>query len=50
MAYTSLGGSLTFTELLEKAGLDSPFGEKCLRGVCEKADAWLKSYDLSGIE
>lgn len=50
MTYTSLGGSLTFTDLLKKAGLDSPFDEKCLRGVCEAANAWLNSYDLTGIE
>lgn len=50
MAYTSLGGSLTFTDLLAKAGLESPFDEKCLRGVADAANAYLSSYDLSGIE
>ena len=50
MAYTVPGGSKTFTELLEGAGLDSPFDEKCLRGVCEAANDWLRSYDLTGIE
>ncbi len=49
MAYTRLGGSLVFTDLLEKAGLDSPFGEACLRGVCEKAAKWLEDCDLTGI-
>ncbi len=49
MAYTRLGGSLVFTDLLEKAGLDSPFGEDCLRGVCEKAAKWLEDCDLTGI-
>ncbi len=33
----------------EKRGLDSPFEESCLRGVCEEAKAWLDSYDLTGI-
>ena len=37
------------TELLEGAGLDSPFGEDCLRGVCEHANAWLNAFDLNGI-
>lgn len=50
MAYTRQGGSRTFTELLKNAGLDSPFDEKCLRGVCESASAWLDGYDLSGIQ
>ena len=49
MAYTKQGGSCVFTKLLENAGLESPFGEACLRGVCEEAKAWLDSYDLTGI-
>ena len=49
MAYTRQGGSRTFTELLENAGLDSPFDEKCLRAVCEAAGRWLDGFDLSGI-
>ncbi len=50
MAYARQGGSRTFTDLLKNAGLDSPFEEKCLRGVCESASAWLDSFDLGGIE
>ena len=50
MAYTRQGGSRTFTELLKNAGLDSPFEESCLRGVCQTASDWLDGYDLSGIE
>ena len=49
MAYTKQGGSRTFTELLKNADLDSPFEERCLRGVCETAKAWLDAYDLTGI-
>ena len=49
MAYTRQGGSRTFTELLKDAGLDSPFEENCLRGVCEAAGAWLDGFDLTGI-
>ncbi len=49
MAYTVQGGSRTFTDLLANAGLQSPFDESCLRGVCEAADQWLRDYDLSGI-
>ena len=50
MKYTEQGGSRTFTELLEAGGLQSPFDEECLKGVCEKAKAFLEDYDLSGIE
>ena len=50
MAYTEPGGSETFTKLLEKAGMDSPFNEETLRGVCEKAGKWLDDFDLTGIE
>ena len=49
MAYTEQGGSRTFTELLERAGLDSPFDESVLRGVCAAAERWLEACDLSGI-
>ena len=50
MAYTRQGGSRTFTELLKGAGLDSPFEESCLRGVCQTASDWLDAYDLTGIQ
>lgn len=50
MAYTEQGGSRTFTELLKNAGLDTPFDEKCLRGVCEKANEWLENFDLGGVK
>ena len=50
MKYTSLGGTLTFTELLKEAGLGDPFDEETLRRVCAAADAYLDKYDLTGIE
>ena len=46
----SLRGSKTFTDLLKNAGLESPFDEKCLRGVCAEAEKALGDFDLSGIE
>ena len=49
MAYTKQGGSRVFTELLKNAGLESPFEEACLRGVCAKADERLKNFDMSDI-
>ena len=50
MAYARQGGSRTFTELLKNAGLESPFDEKCLCGVCETASKWLAGVDMTGIE
>lgn len=41
MAYTRLGGTLTFRELLDRAGLDSPFEPETLKAVAEAAKAWL---------
>lgn len=49
MAYTGQGGSRVFTELLKNAGLESPFDEKCLAGVCTDAKKWLESFNLTGI-
>ena len=50
MDYTTLGGSMVFTDLLKTAKLDSPFEESCLRGICEKAGKFLENFDLTGIE
>lgn len=49
MAYTVEGGSMTFTQLLEKAGLESPFDEACLREVCREAEKWLADCDMEGL-
>ncbi len=50
MAYTVQGGSRTFTELLKNAGLQSPFDENCLKGVCAAASDWLDKFDLTDIK
>ena len=50
MAYTTQGGSRTFVDLLKHANLTTPFDEACLKEVCETANAWLESYDMTGIE
>lgn len=49
MAYTRQGGTRTFTELLQNAGMQSPFAPDCLRSVCEAASRWLDAFDLTGI-
>ncbi len=50
MKYTSLGGTLFFTDLLKEAGLGNPFDEETLKKVCAAADKYLSEYDLTGIE
>ena len=40
-------GTLTFTELLQTAGLRSPFDEECLRGVAETAGKWLENNKIT---
>ena len=47
MAYTKQGGSATFVELLKNAGLDSPFDEATLKGVCEKANRHLENFEIT---
>ncbi len=49
MAYTEQGGSRVFTELLQHAGLQSPFEETCLQQVSQTAKRWLETFDISGI-
>ena len=49
MKYTSYGGSRTFTELIEAAGLKSPFGDEALSSVCAEAKQWLENFSLEGI-
>ena len=50
MAYTRQGGSRVFTELLEHAGMVSPFDENCLKKVAEAAKKWLSEFDVGGIQ
>ncbi len=50
LKYTSLGGSLLFTDLLKAAGLNSPFDENGMAEICAEAEKFLDEYDLTGIE
>lgn len=50
MAYTSLGGTMVFTDLLKEAGLESPFDPECLKNISAKATAFLDTFDLAGME
>ena len=49
MRYTSLGGTLFFTDLLREAGLGNPFDQETLKQVCAAAEKFLGEYDLTGI-
>ncbi len=50
MKYTRPAGTLTFRQLIEQAGLLSPFGDDGLKTVCSVAREWLEKYDTSEIE
>ena len=50
MAYTKLGGSMVFTDLLREAGLESPFDPICLKNICAKAAEFLAEFDMTGME
>ena len=50
MAYTSLGGTMVFTDLLKAAGLESPFDPACLKNISAKAAAFLETFDLESME
>ena len=41
MKLVKKAGTQTFTELIETAGLKSPFDEKALKEVAKKAEKWL---------
>ena len=47
MDYTRQGGTRNFKELLENAGLSTPFEESCLKKVSEAAGKWLAGHDHS---
>ncbi|MDR1735262.1 MAG: M3 family oligoendopeptidase [Oscillospiraceae bacterium] len=42
MRYTDLGGSDTFTNLISRAGMPSPFGPDALTQVARTAEEWLE--------
>ena len=50
IAYTKQGGSVTFTELLKNADLQSPFDPENLRCICEKAAAWLDQFPVDTLK
>jgi M3 family oligoendopeptidase len=43
------GGSLHFKQLIELAGLQSPFEEGCLESIVEKVSAWLDAVDVDKL-
>lgn len=49
MKYTRQAGTKSFGEIIETAGLKSPFGDEALSEICLKAHKWLNDYDMTGI-
>ena len=49
LAYTKLGGSDTWVNMLKKADLASPFDGTTLKDIAEKAHDYLSAFDLSDI-
>lgn len=45
MRLVKLAGTRKFTELVDAAGLVSPFNEDALKQVCETAASWLDAFD-----
>ena len=50
MAYTVQGGSDTFVNMLESAGLDTPFDESFFAGVAAAAEKWLDEFDPKALD
>ncbi|MBQ9950137.1 MAG: M3 family oligoendopeptidase [Clostridia bacterium] len=50
MRFVNLGGTRTFTELVEAAGLFTPFGDDALRNVAEVANKWLSGFDSEKLK
>ncbi|MFI3325052.1 MAG: M3 family oligoendopeptidase [Clostridia bacterium] len=46
MNYTKLGGTKTFIELVESAGLTSPIKDGCLKNICEKMSAHIDTLKV----
>lgn len=45
-----LAGTRTFRQLVEAAGLQSPFGEEALRTVAARAAQWLDGFDAAKLQ
>ena len=47
MKFVEQAGTKTFTEIIDLAGLDTPFGDKALETVAKIAAEWLDKADIS---
>ncbi len=50
MKYVSKAGTQTFTELIETAGMISPFGDTALKDIAEAATTWLNDFDEAALK
>ena len=46
MKLVNKAGTQTFTQLVETAGLDSPFDENALREISQAAERYLKDFSI----
>lgn len=46
LAFTDLGGTRSFTELILSAGLELPFAEGSIRRISQEAERWLQEHTL----
>ncbi len=47
--FVNLAGTRTFVELVEAAGLYTPFGDEALKNVAEEARKWLDTVDMTKL-
>lgn len=50
MRLVSKGGTQTFTELVETAGLESPFDEQCLIEIADAVKEWISKFDSEKLK
>lgn len=50
MRLVSLAGTRTYVELVEAAGLYTPFGDEALADVAREAEKWLATVDMSKLK
>ena len=50
MKFVEQAGTKTFTEIIDLAGLDTPFGDKALETVARTAAEWLDKADISNFK
>lgn len=50
LKFVSKAGTLTFTGLIEYAGMDTPFAENALKTVSDAVEKWIADFDESNLK